>query len=169
MKKILLAAILIVASVGGLASVAGAGTPCAIAGSDQGWYWHGNKVMQCVYDNNHIVVRQWGSGGVDEGVVLDAWYPASAYYWVTVHGPGISAPFAFCPATWNGYSGIFTTTNQPKPSGWDQTFYASPEYVNVGAINHFYNAPGTQAYGNYAHFTDGNCPYGGAATTFIPG
>lgn len=168
-KKIIVLVGLLV-SVLALTERAGAApAPCAISGSDQGWFWSGNRVMQCVIDENHMIIVQYAEGGVNEGVVYDTWIPGSAYYWGTVGTPyGAAAIMRMCPKTWLGYEGIYSTANG-APAGWDQRYYwIGSQTFYAGAVNHYKNWPTPKMFRAYWNFA-ANCPYGGSGTGFSYG
>lgn len=122
-----------------------------------GWWIHDNTapgvVMQCVVDSgNHVVIRQW-IGGVDGGIVYNAWHP-NYFQWRaladTDSNPSTKGVLGFCGLVPQGNSINLTS---PITPGWEHSFISNPTGNIQGVLNHFFGWPGDYPYGVYDNFT----------------
>lgn len=172
MKRKLIAFLLGVAlvfGIGGAVSPSSAGAtpvPCPVGSS--GWFEGASTVFQCVIDDyNHHVIREWGPGGTDLGVVFNSWTPD----WVMLKflpgslTYGTPAVIDICGSGQNTAITRLWPTSNPyweheyrldywisDPQAWLQAY--------AGNINHFHGWSGIQAFGGETALGIYSCPYG---------
>lgn len=138
-----------------------------------GWWVHDNAgsgtVMQCVSYGNHIVIRQW-IGGVDGGVVFDAWLPGWLDWFVYPASGSATSELLFCDDHAAEHYPYLTNS---IAAGWERSWYAYGRSLQTihgaeGVVNFFYGWAGVQPYGAIEQDGTSQC-YSGLGLTFRAG